>query len=49
MNHDQAYFTKLQIDNFVERGFDIIVRQNDEHTGLYGPRIYYGMTHEVRA
>ena len=48
MNHDQAYFTKLQIDNFIERGFDIIVRQNNEHTGLCGPRIYYGMTHEVR-
>ncbi len=49
MNHDQAYFTKLQIDNFIERGFDIIVRQNDEHEGVSGPRIYYGMTHEVRA
>lgn len=49
MNHDQAYFTELQIDNFIERGFDIIVRQNNEHTGLCGPRIYYGMTHEVRA
>ena len=49
MNHDQAYFTKLQIDNFIERGFDIIVRQNNEHTGLCEPRIYYGMTHEVRA
>ena len=48
MNHDQAYFTGLQIDNFIERGFDIIVRQNNEHTGLRGPRIYYGMTHEVR-
>ena len=48
MNHDQAYFTELQIDNFIERGFDIIVRQNNEHTGLCGPRIYYGMTHEVR-
>lgn len=48
MNHDQAYFTKLQIDNFIERGFDIIVRQNNEHMGLCGPRIYYGMTHEVR-
>lgn len=48
MNHDQAYFTGLQIDNFIERGFDIIVRQNNEHTGLCGPRIYYGMTHEVR-
>ena len=48
MNHDQAYFTDLQIDNFIERGFDIIVRQNNEHTGLCGPRIYYGMTHEVR-
>ena len=49
MNHDQAYFTELQINNFIERGFDIIVRQNNEHTGLCGPRIYYGMTHEVRA
>ena len=48
MNHDQAYFTGLQIDNFIERGFDIIVRQNNEHTGQCGPRIYYGMTHEVR-
>lgn len=48
MNHDQAYFTKLQIDNFIERGFDIIVRQNNEREGLCGPRIYYGMTHEVR-
>ena len=48
MNHDQAYFTGLQIDNFIERGFDIIVRQNNDHTGLCGPRIYYGMTHEVR-
>ena len=49
MKHDQAYFTKLQIDNFIERGFDIIVRQNNEHEGVCGPRIYYGMTHEVRA
>ena len=49
MNHDQAYFTKLQIDNFIERGFDTIVRQNNEQTGLCGPRIYYGMTHEVHA
>lgn len=49
MKHDQAYFTKLQIDNFIERGFDIIVRQNNEYEGVCGPRIYYGMTHEVRA
>ena len=48
MNHDKAYFTKLQQDNFIERGFDIIVKQNNEHLGVCGPRIYYGMTHEAR-
>lgn len=48
MKHDKAYFTKLQQDNFIERGFDIIVKQNNEHLGVCGPRIYYGMTHEVR-
>lgn len=47
MKHDQNYFTKLQIANFIERGFDIIVRQNDDHKEVGYSRIYYGMTHEV--
>lgn len=48
MKHDKAYFTKLQQGNVIERSFDIIVRQNNEHLGVCGPRIYYGMTREAR-
>ena len=41
-------YTELQCQNFIERGYDIIIRQNHEHKGISGPTIYYGMTHEVK-
>lgn len=40
-------YTVQYAKNFAEHSFNLVVHEHNESISVYGPRIYYGMIHEV--
>ena len=42
-------YTALYAKNFAEHSYNLVVHEHNESISVCGPRIYYGMIHEVEA